>query len=339
MWTGEHPARADLGADRASPSTEGVLEPRFGGSSPEPLEVLGGVACKVEIEIGDPLLDKSPHRLTEVRHEPHQHVDLGVAATVGAEQRLVTGSIEPVVDREVRQVERGVAHAGVLPVDDPEPIAVADEVRREQVVVAGPELDGAAPPLDPVGGRLRELVAGREPDSALPGDRGVCLDDAERVEAARDRRPLVQPPEERRRVCRRHPADLPLDEAGDEVALRLDESDHLGPDAECSSGPRGLVLDAAVDAEEVGVLASDPDDERVRAVLHLEVAVRDAAAERLDRVDAAGPDAPEDVVDHDRIRSPRGSKSGSSAISPATHSPKISTSTGCPAPRPAGRYA
>src|SRR5262249_25409934 len=163
-------------------STEGIMEPRFGGSSLEPLEVLGGVACKVKIEIGDPLLDKSPHRLTEVRHEPHQHVDLGIAAAVSAEQRLVTGGIETVVDREVRDVERRVAHAGVLPVDDPEPVGAPNEVRREEVVVAGTEVDRPAPPLDPVGGRLRILVAGRKPDSALPGDRAVRLDDTKRVE-------------------------------------------------------------------------------------------------------------------------------------------------------------
>ena len=132
------------------------------------------------------------------------------------------------------------------------------------------------------------------------------------------------------RLRRRHPSDLALDEARDEVALRLEERDHLRPDPERGRGERGLVLDVAVDPEQPGVLAADPQHERLAAGAHLEVVVRDPAAERLDRLDAAGPDPLDDLVDHARMRSPAGSKSGSAATSPATHSPKISTSTGCP---------
>ena len=86
--------------------------------------------------------------------------------------------------------------------------------------------------------------------------------------------------------------------------------------------------DVAVDPEEAGVVAADPQHEALAAGLHLEVVVRDAAAERLDGLDAAGPHAGDDAFDHARMRSPCGSKSGSALTTPGVQSPKISTSTG-----------
>ena len=60
---------------------------------------------------------------------------------VGGEQDPVLGGGQLVVDAEVAEVEERVAHPRVLPVDDPDPGAVVDEVGVEQVVVAGPQLD------------------------------------------------------------------------------------------------------------------------------------------------------------------------------------------------------
>ena len=93
---------------------------------------------------------------------------------------------------------------------------------------------------------------------------GVRLDDAERVEARRDRRPAVDRPQrlrdaaERLRLPQRlRHHDLALDVARDQEALRLDERDHLRPDADGCRGERRLVLGAPVDAEQLGVLAAD----------------------------------------------------------------------------------
>ena len=61
------------------------------------------------------------------------------------------------------------------------------------------------------------------------------------------------------------------------------------------------MLDGAVDAEQAGVVAADPQHERLAARRDLEVAVRDPAAERLDRVDAVRPHARNDGIDHERI--------------------------------------
>ena len=54
----------------------------------------------------------------------------------------------------------------------------------------------------------------------------------------------------------------PLDEARDEVALRLDERDHLRARRRAPPRRRGLVLRLPVDPEQMGVLAADPQDEK-----------------------------------------------------------------------------
>ena len=51
-------------------------------------------------------------------------------APVALEQPLVAGLVEGVVDRQVAEVEVAVAHARVLPVEDPHRLAVVDQVRR-----------------------------------------------------------------------------------------------------------------------------------------------------------------------------------------------------------------
>ena len=133
---------------------------------------------------------------------------------------------------------------------------------------------------------------------------GVGLDDAERVEPRRNRRPAVhraerlRDPAERLRLTERlGPDDLSADEARDEVPLRLDERDHLRPHADGGRGERCLVLDAAIDAEQLRVLAADA--KHVGAVVErdLEVAVGDAAAEHLDLRAGARPDPLHDLLD------------------------------------------
>ena len=149
--------------------------------------------------------------------------------------------------------------------------------------------------------RARSISAGDRPSRPRrrPGARtprssavvAVGLDDAEGVEAARDRRALVDAAAGRPRPRRAaSPAwrsssggDRPaLDEARHEPALGLDEADDLGPDAGLGGDQRRAVLDVAVDAEELRVVAAEAQDERVAVHGHLEVPVRDPAAELLD---------------------------------------------------------
>jgi hypothetical protein len=133
---------------------------------------------------------------------------------------------------------------------------------------------------------------------------GVRLDDAERVEPRRDRRPAVHRAERPGNAADRlGPANrlrldhVALQKTGDEVPLGLDERDHLRPDAHGRRCERGFVLDAPVDPEQLRVLASDP--EHVGAVIErdLEIAVGDAPAEHLDVRAGARPDSLDHLLD------------------------------------------
>ena len=82
------------------------------------------------------------------------------SAFVGVQQGLIGLRRQLVVDAEVAEVEERVAHAGVLPVDDPQPRPVVNEVRVQQVVVAGERVDRAREqrPLDAAAGIAGTLV-------------------------------------------------------------------------------------------------------------------------------------------------------------------------------------
>ena len=88
-----------------------------------------------------------------------------------------------------------------------------------------------------------------------------------------------------------------LDEARDEIALGLDERDHLRPDADGGRREGRLVLRAPVDPEQLRVAAADPEHVDAPVDGDLEVAIRDPAAERLDPGVAAGPDPLDHLLD------------------------------------------
>ena len=169
--------------------------------------------------------------------------------------------------------------------------------------MAGDQGLGAAGRLDPVRGRLGPSVVLRGRPAVSRGGLRVGLDDPVRVEAARDVGPGV---DGAKRV--RDPDQVPwlahplrkhrraLDEPGHQESLGFDERDDLGTDADGRghSGRRRLPL--PVDAEEVRVLAGHPEDDRLVVEGHLEVVVRDPAAERLDREGPGGPFAFDDVL-------------------------------------------
>ena len=121
--------------------------------------VLGGVGGEVKLERRDPLLHDSPHGFAEVRHEAHQ--DQGRAgllidlAEIGREQFPVLFVAELVIDGEVGQIEEAIAHARVLPVDDADALPVVDEIRVQQVVVAGSGTFALPRSLDCIRGFLR----------------------------------------------------------------------------------------------------------------------------------------------------------------------------------------
>src|SRR5215218_8458062 len=269
-----------------------VREPR-----PHALEVLLRVAREVEVDLGDRGLHDAPHRLAEVGHDPHQPDGREAPARAGLapvalEQPLVPGLVEAGGDRQVGEVEVAVAHARVLPVDDPDPLAVVDEVGRQQVVVTG---DGRVlgmgrveRRLDPPRALAEVAERARRPRPARRCRGRVEVDDVPRREAVRDRRPAVDVPQ-RDGHLRDHvrPADVaageraPGDEGGDEALGVAQERHDLGPDAGRGGRRRRLALAVAVDAQQRGVLARQAHDHLAAAVADAQVVVGDAAAEGL----------------------------------------------------------
>jgi len=193
-----------------------------------------------------------------------------------------------VVNAEVAEVEVGVAHPGVLPVDDPDPRPVVDEVGVQEVVVARPQLErrDQAGQLDAAGDGFGQVELGRDRHPARHRERAIRLDDAERHEESGDRGPIVDPPQRRphgaqpgRRAHLSLGDRVALDEPRDEVALRPEVGDDLRPDADAGRGHGRRVLHLAADAEEVGVVAGEPNHEpgSARRAGDEEVAVRDPA--------------------------------------------------------------
>src|SRR5206468_11599601 len=107
----------------------------------------------------------------------------------------------------------------------------------------GPLRHGATSARDPTSQLERPAVRRRDPCSVPLGGLAVRLDDAKGVEAGPygracvDRAQGLRDAAERLRLpdlLRRH--DLALDEARDEVALGLDEGDHLRSDTDRGRG-------------------------------------------------------------------------------------------------------
>ena len=170
--------------------------------------MLARVGDEVEVELGDRRLHDAPHRLAEVGHEAHELERLAVCrpglAEVGAEQRLALRRVELVVDGEVREVEEPVSHPRVLPVDDPQALAVVEEVRVQEVVVARHRFLGRALGLDPSGDLVRPLVASRErshPGRARSRDRPRRRGTSRTFPESPARRGTRAAPRRRARAC------------------------------------------------------------------------------------------------------------------------------------------
>ena len=142
------------------------------------------------------------------------------------------------VDREVREVEEAVAHAAYSQSTIQMRSPVVDEVRVQQVVVAGAERlvaararSGRRSPSPP---RTRAAPRSRAPAPwrGRPRRRGTSR-------SGRDRRAVVEAAE-RRAISpsvsgsrtSSGSTGLALDEARDQVALRLEEGDDLGREPE-----------------------------------------------------------------------------------------------------------
>src|SRR6266542_484108 len=87
-------------------------EPGIAGALQAPGEVTSRIVDVIEVQGGQTLLHDAPHRLAEVRHDPHElqsgHAGRGDPAEVQLEEQHLGVLAHAVVDREVPQIEEQV---------------------------------------------------------------------------------------------------------------------------------------------------------------------------------------------------------------------------------------
>ena len=237
--------------------------------------------------------------MKEKRRRAASRASDGGSAEVDTEELFLLRQGEAVVDREVGEVEVAVAHARILPIDDPHPAPVPDEVRGKEVVVTRDRLV--------LGAADRGLDLGRPRQGAVVGGRG-CRRRARGRSPRSPRRPgtsRTPTGSGRRRASRAaapatsaralpsrsssgsipRPSMNSVTIAGGSVRHRRDGR----RDADLRGRLVGGVLRAAVDAEQVRVLAGHPDHVVAAANTDPVVAVRDPALERLRIVPSGSP--------------------------------------------------
>ena len=105
-------------------------------------EVFGGVGGIVGaggVEVDD--RDQRPQGLAQQRRALHrgvaaQELVAGGGAEIGGEEGAGLGGVEAGIGGEIGEIEHGGAEAGIFVVDQPETLAVVDEIGGQQVVVA-----------------------------------------------------------------------------------------------------------------------------------------------------------------------------------------------------------
>ena len=260
-----------------------------------PLVVLHRPFPEVVVERTDGVLDEAPQRPAVLRHdrlEPGAGHLLGPgAAVVRGHQLLEVLVVEPALCPGVAELEAGVVVAGVVVVDQPDLLAVVDEVLGEQVVVAR---DGALVvhgqgSLDLGEGVGVVVVPVGDAEALALAALAVARLPREHVEVVDETRSLVELADRRRRARREAVGPEGLVAQGD----ALDEADHqqaeVGtaredrcPHAGLGRRARVRSLGLAVDVEVLGVVLAHPYDEDTVGGGHLDVAVGQSSGEVLD---------------------------------------------------------
>ena len=264
------PGRQRHVAASSQVSNRGIAEVRDGL-----VEALLAPAVEVEVVVVRRRLDEAPQRPAVARHR-------GLEPGAGDQRRVLVADVrrdelgqvivvELALGPRVAQLEVGVVVAGVVVVDQPEPLAVVDDVAGEQVVVAR---DGRQRPrresaLDAEEVRaVRDVVVRHREAAADAGAQVGRLTD-EHVEVRREPRAAVQHPHHRREPRERTgrtevfvdiavAADVP-DHERSEVRAVVDE---WRAGARRLRGPGVVGLGVTVDAEQRAVAAGEPDDVR-----------------------------------------------------------------------------
>ncbi len=218
---------------------------------------------------------------------------VGLGAEIEPKERALVVGRELAVRREVGEVEERGREAGIVPVDQPQPLAVVDEVRGQEVVVAEHDLDRPERALEPLD-QSREAAA-------APAATGCAPSSSVARVVAQD----VKGPEHQHRAAQvlRHLAVAAAHEL-DDAGQHLGPADVLGRERPAvdeahdqrarlgmhhlrrqPGGMRRKRRRALVEAHHLmdRDVVADPDHEALAAVPHDEVGVGHAAGKRLRR--------------------------------------------------------
>ena len=162
------PRRPLRGPHARSALGEVALERRAGHHARTALQVLVGIGHEVGVQRADRLLHDSPHALAELAHHLHQRQPGeragGHGAEVAVQHLLLGGLVEGAVDRQVAEVEEGVVHPGVLVVEQPQAVAVEQQVGCVQEI-----LRRSDPPAQTLTDIATALADSRWPDPTRMG--------------------------------------------------------------------------------------------------------------------------------------------------------------------------
>src|SRR5215469_8400487 len=111
-------------------------------------EIVAGVGAIIEVEGRMDLRHHAPHRFAQERGAFHRAIApaeplIERALEIGFEKPILVLGRDLVVGAEIAKVEERAVEAGIIPVDEPEPRPVIDEVRWQQIVMAIDDVDRA----------------------------------------------------------------------------------------------------------------------------------------------------------------------------------------------------
>ncbi len=131
-------------------------------------EIFSCIGRIIEIDVGMDFRNHAPHRLAQERGAFHRPI---APAQIVADGSLIV-SLQHclflrlgkfIVGGKAAKIEKRRVEAGIIPIDQPQPLAVIEEIRRQQVVMAEGDLEGTGFAFEPVGdlekGMQQRLVA------------------------------------------------------------------------------------------------------------------------------------------------------------------------------------
>src|SRR5262249_13627089 len=94
----------------------------------------------IEIQFGNPRLQKAPHGLAHIRSQPHDVQSSEVSgphfAEVILQKPVILLAVEKVIGGQIAQVEKQISHTAIFPIQNPNLALVINQVAGQQIIVA-----------------------------------------------------------------------------------------------------------------------------------------------------------------------------------------------------------